>query len=177
MTQRRYSPIIAEHDYPDELIQRLCATTATPFMATIDLSAFVRQLCASLSLNLAEKIRVLDNLPILTQFQCEELQKVWLDEHASFDQLLTQEWPIIAGLCARSWHDALQLLREQGGQVDDAEALQWRTTLLQSKYNTPARERQWLLPLNSPQDDVDHKALSFYAMHPALAVLQLPETF
>lgn len=146
-------------------------------MATIDLSAFVRQLCASLSLNLADKMRVLDALPTLSKFQCDELQKVWQDEHASFQKLLRQEWPIIAGLCARSWHDTLQLLREQGGQVDDAEALQWQTALLKSKFNTPARERQWLLPLAKAQNEVEHQGFRFYALHPALAMLQLPETF
>lgn len=58
-----------------------------------------------------------------------------------------------------------------------AEVLQWQTALLQSKCNTPARERQWLLPLAKAQNEVEHQGFRLCALHPALAMLQLSETF
>jgi hypothetical protein len=175
--RQAFSPLISSTDYPNALIDRICATTMRPVLASIDLPEFVRALCASFSLNLAEKISVLDALPTLSQFQCNELLAVWQDEVTEFQQLLHNEWPIIAGLCARSWYDAQQLLRERGGQVQDIEALQWQTTLLKRKFNTPARERQWLLPLTQATGCEKDKALDFFAMHPALAVLRLPDAF
>jgi hypothetical protein len=172
-----YTPIITPQDYPDALIERICATTVAPVLATIDLPEFVRALCTSLSLNLADKLRVLDALPTLSQFQCDELLAVWQTERAEFQKLLRKEWPIIAGLCARSWHDAQQLLRERGGQVDEAQALLWQTALLKSKFNTAVRENRWLRPLAQAQTNENDNAMHFYAMHPALAVLRLPDTF
>ena len=45
----------------------------------------------SLSLNVSEKKRVIDAVPTLSQFQIDELRKVFLDEREEFKKLMDKE--------------------------------------------------------------------------------------
>lgn len=59
----------------------------------VDRIAFVNMLCQSLSLNQQEKQRVIDAWPILSQFQIDELQKVFIKERRKFEEELFHESP------------------------------------------------------------------------------------
>lgn len=64
----------------------------------------------SLSLNVYEKKRVIDAIPTLSQFQINELIKVFEDEREEFKKLMTTEWESIKELVtkAREWWEQLK---------------------------------------------------------------------
>lgn len=67
-------------------------------LSTFDEEAFRSLLEGSLSLSLAEKLKVVDSLPVLSQFQIDELIETFNDERQQFDSLRATEGEIIAGL-------------------------------------------------------------------------------
>ncbi len=67
-----------------------------------DEKLFLTLLKESLSLNTLEKSRVLQSIPVLSQFQIEELINVWIDERKNFVQLLTDEKEIVQNLIIKS---------------------------------------------------------------------------
>lgn len=56
----------------------------------------------SLSLSVAEKKRVVDAIPTLSQFQIDELHKVFEDEREEFKKLLAKEGDVIRDLVIKS---------------------------------------------------------------------------
>jgi hypothetical protein len=60
-------------------------------LTTFDEEYFLDLLEHSLSLNVYEKKRVIDAVPNLSQFQIDELIKVFVDEREEFKKLMTTE--------------------------------------------------------------------------------------
>lgn len=56
----------------------------------------------SLSLSITEKKRVIDAIPTLSQFQIDELTKVFVDEREEFKKLLEKEGDTIKELVVKS---------------------------------------------------------------------------
>lgn len=71
---------------------------------------FLELLEHSLSLNVYEKKRVIDAIPTLSQFQIDELIKVFEDEREEFKKLLATEGDAIKDLVwkAREWWKQLE---------------------------------------------------------------------
>ena len=63
---------------------------------------FLDLLEQSLSLSVTEKKRVVDAIPTLSQFQVDELHKVFEDEREEFKKLLSKEWEVIRDLVIKS---------------------------------------------------------------------------
>jgi hypothetical protein len=72
----------------DELIATLLV--AHDPEVVLDIPVFVDLLKHSLSLNTAEKKRVVDSVPNLSQFQFDELTKVFLEEREKFKELASE---------------------------------------------------------------------------------------
>jgi hypothetical protein len=75
----------------DDLIKRFMVHPLTSF----DEMSFVDLLEHSLSLSTFEKKRVIDAIPTLSQFQVDELVKVFEDERVEFRKLMPTEGEII----------------------------------------------------------------------------------
>lgn len=70
---------------------------------------FIDLLEHSLSLSTFEKKRVIDAIPILSQFQIDELTKVFEDERNEFKKLLATEWETIKNLVVKANNEWEQL--------------------------------------------------------------------
>lgn len=70
---------------------------------------FIDLLEHSLSLSVFEKKRVIDNIPHLSQFQIDELIKVFEDERVEFRKLVSTEGEIIKWLVVKAQNDWEQL--------------------------------------------------------------------
>ncbi len=79
-----------------------------PF-TTFDEKVFLDLLEHSLSLSTFEKKRVIDAIPTLSQFQIDELIKVFEDERVEFRKLMTTEGEIIKGLVIKAQNEWEQL--------------------------------------------------------------------
>lgn len=84
--------------------------TAVHPLSTFDEKTFLDFLEHSLSLSVTEKKRVIDAIPTLSQFQIDELTKVFVDEREEFKKLLPKEGDTIKELVmkAREGWDQLQ---------------------------------------------------------------------
>jgi hypothetical protein len=89
----------------DEIFQRFLVHPLTTF----DESAFMDLLEHSLSLTTFEKKRVIDALPTLSQFQIDELVKVFEDERVEFRKLMPTEGEIIKNLVIKAQNEWEQL--------------------------------------------------------------------
>lgn len=71
---------------------------------------FIDLLEHSLSLNVFEKKRVIDSIPNLSQFQIDELVKVFVDEREEFKKLLSTEAEAIKELVVKQkeWWEQLR---------------------------------------------------------------------
>ncbi|EKD29651.1 MAG: hypothetical protein ACD_78C00322G0006 [uncultured bacterium (gcode 4)] len=65
-------------------------------------TTFLDLLEHSLSLSVTEKKRVIDAIPTLSQFQIDELTKVFVDEREEFKKLLSKEGDTIKELVVKS---------------------------------------------------------------------------
>ncbi|MDD4151470.1 MAG: hypothetical protein PHR68_02540, partial [Candidatus Gracilibacteria bacterium] len=72
-------------------------------------NVFLDLLKHSLSLNTFEKKRVIDAMPTLSQFQVDELQKVFLEEREKFKELAGEHPDDIKKLVAKQQQEWLQL--------------------------------------------------------------------
>lgn len=63
----------------------------------------------SLSLSVSEKKRVVDAIPTLSQFQIDELHKVFEDEREEFKKLLSKEGDVIRDLVIKARDGWVQL--------------------------------------------------------------------
>ena len=70
---------------------------------------FLDLLEQSLSLSVTEKKRVVDAIPTLSQFQVDELHKVFEDEREEFKKLLSKEGEVIRDLVIKSREGWVQL--------------------------------------------------------------------
>ncbi|EKE26674.1 MAG: hypothetical protein ACD_4C00199G0003 [uncultured bacterium (gcode 4)] len=79
-------------------------------LTTFDENNFLDLLEHSLSLNVFEKKRVIDSIPNLSQFQIDELVKVFVDEREEFKKLLSTEWEAIKELVIKQkeWWNQLR---------------------------------------------------------------------
>ncbi|MEA3387038.1 MAG: hypothetical protein U9Q66_01250 [Patescibacteria group bacterium] len=75
----------------------------------IDTENFLDLLKFSLSLNTAEKKRVVDAVPTLSQFQFDELTKVFVDEREKFKELASEHPDDIKKLVAKQQSEWIQL--------------------------------------------------------------------
>ncbi len=78
-------------------------------LTTFDEKNFVDLLEHSLSLSTFEKKRVIDAIPTLSQFQIDELVKVFEDERVEFRKLMPTEGEIIKGLLVKAQNEWEQL--------------------------------------------------------------------
>lgn len=72
-------------------------------------NVFLDLLKHSLSLNTFEKKRVIDAMPTLSQFQVDELQKVFLEEREKFKELAWEHPDDIKKLVSKQQQEWLQL--------------------------------------------------------------------
>ncbi len=89
----------------------------------IDVSVFLDLLKHSLSLNTMEKKRVIDAVPTLSQFQFDELTKVFLEEREKFKELAWEHPEDIKKLVIKQQEEWLQL-----GDIYKMEAKQEEAT-------------------------------------------------
>jgi hypothetical protein len=78
-------------------------------LADFDEVAFIDLLEHSLSLSVSEKKRVVDSIPTLSQFQIDELIKVFVDEREEFKKLLAKEGDVIKDLAIKAREGWMQL--------------------------------------------------------------------
>lgn len=78
-------------------------------LTTFDEKVFMDLLEHSLSLSTFEKKRVIDAVPTLSQFQIDELVKVFEDERVEFRKLMPTEWEIIKWLLVKAQNEWEQL--------------------------------------------------------------------
>lgn len=78
-------------------------------LTTFDEAAFVDLLEHSLSLSTFEKKRVIDAIPTLSQFQVDELVKVFEDERVEFKKLMPTEGETIKWLVVKANNEWEQL--------------------------------------------------------------------
>lgn len=71
-------------------------------LSEFDEAAFIDLLEHSLSLSVFEKKRVIDAIPTLSQFQIDELVKVFEDEREEFKKLLSKEGDTIRELVVKA---------------------------------------------------------------------------
>ena len=89
----------------DTIFQRFLVHPLTTFAE----QAFMDLLEHSLSLSTFEKKRVIDAIPTLSQFQIDELVKVFEDERVEFRKLMPTEGEIIKGLVIKAQNEWEQL--------------------------------------------------------------------
>lgn len=75
----------------------------------VDENYFLDLLKNSLSLSVLEKQRVIDSVPILTQFQFDELIKVFLEEREKFRELIKEHPEDIKKLLNKQKKDWIEL--------------------------------------------------------------------
>lgn len=78
-------------------------------LTTFEEAYFMELLEHSLSLSTFEKKRVIDAIPNLSQFQIDELVKVFEDERVEFRKLMPTEGEIIKGLVVKAQNEWEQL--------------------------------------------------------------------
>ena len=78
-------------------------------LTTFEETNFIDLLEHSLSLSTFEKKRVIDAIPTLSQFQIDELVKVFEDERVEFRKLMPTEGEIIKGLVIKAQNEWEQL--------------------------------------------------------------------
>ena len=78
-------------------------------LTTFDEKSFMDLLEHSLSLSTFEKKRVIDAIPTLSQFQIDELVKVFEDERVEFRKLMPTEGEIIKWLVVKAQNEWEQL--------------------------------------------------------------------
>jgi hypothetical protein len=101
-------------------------------LTQIDEKEFVNLLEHSLSLSVAEKKRVVDAIPTLSQYQVDELKKVFTEEREEFRKLMPKEGETIKKLVVdkkAEWKQLKQIYidelknrqkaNEDAGKIDD----------------------------------------------------------
>lgn len=99
------APVARSKTSNDDLFAKFLVHPLTSF----DETNFIDLLEHSLSLSTFEKKRVIDAIPTLSQFQIDELIKVFEDERVEFRKLMPTEWDIIKWLVVKAQNEWEQL--------------------------------------------------------------------
>jgi len=104
----------------------------------IDKEFFLDLLKHSLSLNVTEKQRVIDSVPTLTQFQFDELTKVFLEERQKFRDLAKEHTDDIKKLVEKQKNEWIelwelyviadkseQMAKDDQAKIDDIKSQLW----------------------------------------------------
>lgn len=104
----------------------------------VDKEFFLDLLKHSLSLNVAEKQRVIDSVPTLTQFQFDELTKVFLEERQKFRDLAKEHSDDIKKLVEKQKNEWIelwelyviadkseQMAKDDQAKIDDIKSQLW----------------------------------------------------
>lgn len=179
---KTWVPFITGADLPDDLIERLCEVLCPPLLATVDMPTFVRLTGASHSLCAVEKLRVYDALPTLSQFQVDELTKVFAEEVSEFARLVDEEWQCIASLSAKNWLHLCLVADYLGvGYQDEATERKALMSMLKRKYGRSPGRKRWVASAlgQSPLGDHVFSAFDDIAVRQRrqTTAAQLPETF
>lgn len=112
---------ICGDDFPDAFIDNFVESAVIPpvFVSDFDMHKFCRMVLGTMSLSLVEKNRIFESLPTLSLFQCDELEKVFSDETATFANL-PDEYPIVLRLSAAAVIGACALALHRGAGIADA---------------------------------------------------------
>lgn len=103
----------------ENLLKRVSVHPLTSF----DESKFLDLLEHSLSLSTFEKKRVIDSVSNLSQFQIDELMKVFEDERVEFRKLVATEGEIIKGLVVKAqneWEQLKDIYTEEARAAEQA---------------------------------------------------------
>lgn len=103
----------------ENLLKRVSVHPLTSF----DESKFLDLLEHSLSLSTFEKKRVIDSVSNLSQFQVDELMKVFEDERVEFRKLVATEGEIIKGLVVKAqneWEQLKDIYTEEARAAEQA---------------------------------------------------------
>ena len=103
----------------ENLLKRVSIHPLTSF----DESKFLDLLEHSLSLSTFEKKRVIDSVSNLSQFQVDELMKVFEDERVEFRKLVATEGEIIKGLVVKAqneWEQLKDIYTEEARAAEQA---------------------------------------------------------
>lgn len=103
---------------PNTLLQSKIAVHP---LTAFDEAKFLDLLEHSLSLSTFEKKRVIDSVPQLSQFQIDELMKVFEDERIEFRKLVATEGEIIKGLVVKAQNEWEQLKDIYAEEIRSAE--------------------------------------------------------
>ena len=102
MSNYQYVPKNFYPTFPNEIIEGILQKNYLPDYIEVDRHAFIQMLLNSCSLNLIEKVRTIDAMPILSQYQVDALQKVFIDEQEEFEKLYNEHPDEIAALIAQT---------------------------------------------------------------------------
>lgn len=104
----------------------------------VDKEFFLDLLKHSLSLNVTEKQRVIDSVPTLTQFQFDELTKVFLEERQKFRDLAKEHSDDIKKLVEKQKNEWIelwelyviadkseQMAKDDQAKIDDIKSQLW----------------------------------------------------
>lgn len=104
----------------------------------VDKEFFLDLLKHSLSLNVTEKQRVIDSVPTLTQFQFDELTKVFLEERQKFRDLAKEHTDDIKKLVEKQKNEWIelwelyviadkseQMTKDDQAKIDDIKSQLW----------------------------------------------------
>jgi hypothetical protein len=86
----------------DQIAQIFMELASFHPISEFDDTTFLDLLEHSLSLSVTEKKRVIDAIPTLSQFQIDELTKVFVDEREEFKKLLDKEAETIKDLVVKA---------------------------------------------------------------------------
>lgn len=103
----------------ENLLKRVSVHPLTSF----DETKFLDLLEHSLSLSTFEKKRVIDSVSNLSQFQIDELMKVFEDERVEFRKLVATEGEIIKGLVVKAqneWEQLKDIYTEEARAAEQA---------------------------------------------------------
>ena len=175
-----FVPFLTGKDLPDELVDRLCNVLSppNPALAEVDIPAFVRLIGASISINALEKLQVFNALPTLTQFQVDKLIEVLSCEINEFAKIVSDEWPTIASLSAKSWIHLCMVADLLGaGYPDDLTERKALTRMLKRKFCGKGR-KHWVMRAHglSPLGDHVFSAFANAQLH-STGRIQFPEVF
>lgn len=98
----KYIPNSYSPTFPESMIMGFVERFDVMEYIEVDKKVFTQLLLNSLSLSLIEKERVFSALPTLTQFQVDELLKVFLDESAKFAELYEEHPDDLCKLVAKN---------------------------------------------------------------------------
>lgn len=122
----------AQRKEENELFYKL--TSIHP-LSEFDEIYFMDLLEHSLSLSVLEKKRVIDAVPTLSQFQIDELHKVFEDEREEFKKLLSKEGEVIRDLAIKAregWKQLKTIYETEAVEHERADADQARIDALKA---------------------------------------------